>query len=510
MLLAALYALVVLCLSLYGFHSLILALLYLYHRKRSAKHIQGCLPPNEADLPTVTVQVPIYNELYVVERVIDAVAALEYPRERLQIQILDDSTDATTALAYARAAFHSAQGIDIEVLRRPTRQGFKAGALAWGLAQARGEYIAIFDADFCPRPDFLLQTIPYFLTRPRLGVLQTRWSHLNAGYSLLTSAQALAIDGHFVVEQAGRNLAGLLTSFNGAGGVWRRRCIEESGGWQDDTLCEDLDLSYRAQLAGWECLYLPSVDVPAELPPQMAAFKLQQARWAQGSMQVLRKLGGDLLRNRRLKWPQKVMGLLHLSNYLPFPLVVLALMLSLPLLLVPESQRIPLDWLGLAFLGPLLVYSISQQQLYRRWWLRMLVFPLLVVIGIGLAWSNTRAVLQGLKGRRSTFARTPKFCLEAKGTHWTESPYALPLSSSITGEIALMLYGLAALWVARVTGEEGMLPILWLYVIAFGAVAGLELAQTIASRAATHSPHAAPPRTPDGSVQCSEGVYAAR
>ncbi len=509
MLLAASYALVVLGLSLYGFHSLILALLYLYHRQRSANPTQLNLSPDEAALPPVTVQVPIYNELHVVERVIDAVAALEYPRERLQIQILDDSTDATTVLAHARAAFYRAQGIDIEVLRRPTRQGFKAGALAWGLTQARGEYIAIFDADFCPRPDFLLRTIPYFLARPRLGVLQTRWSHLNAGYSLLTGAQALAIDGHFVVEQAGRNLAGMLTSFNGAGGVWRRRCIEESGGWQDDTLCEDLDLSYRAQLAGWGCLYLPSVDVPAELPPQIAAFKLQQARWAQGSMQVLRKLGGAVLHSRRLNWPQKVMGLLHLSNYLPFPLIVVALMLSLPLLLVPESQRFSLDWLGLAFLGPLLVYSISQQQLYRRWWRRILVFPLLVVIGIGLAWNNTRAVLRGLMGRRGTFVRTPKFCLEVKGKHWAGSPYALPLSSSITGEIALMLYGLAAIWVARMTGEEGMLPILWLYVIAFGTVAGLEIAQAVASKVTARLPHAAPPRTPDSSVQRSRGIYAA-
>jgi len=508
-LLAASYALVVLCLSLYGFHSLTLALLYLYHRKRSANPTQLNLPPDEAALPPVTVQVPIYNELHVVERVIDAVAALEYPRERLQIQILDDSTDTTTLLAYAQAAFYRAQGIDIEVLRRPTRQGFKAGALAWGLARARGEYIAIFDADFCPRPDFLLRTIPYFLANPRLGVLQTRWSHLNAGYSLLTSVQALAIDGHFVVEQTGRNLAGLLTSFNGAGGVWRRRCIEESGGWQDDTLCEDLDLSYRAQLAGWECFYLPSVDVPAELPPQIAAFKLQQARWAQGSMQVLRKLGGAILRSRRLKWPQKVMGLLHLSNYLPFPLIVLALVLSLPLLLVPESRRFSLDWLGLAFLGPLLVYSISQQQLYRRWWLRMLVFPLLVVIGLGLAWSNTRAVLQGLAGRRGTFVRTPKFCLEVKGKHWAGSPYALPLNSGIIGEIALMLYGLAAIWVAHMTGEEGMLPILWLYVIAFGTVAGLEIAQAVVSRLTARLPHAAPPRTPDSSVQRSGGIYAA-
>ncbi|MCX7681937.1 MAG: glycosyltransferase family 2 protein, partial [Anaerolineae bacterium] len=499
MLLALLYALVVVCLSLYGFHSLVLAVLCLAHRKRAALLSQPSPPVDEETLPLVTVQVPLYNELYVVERVIDAVAALEYPRERLQIQILDDSTDATTALASARADHYRKQGIDITVLRRPTRQGFKAGALAWGLSQARGEYIAIFDADFCPRPDFLLRTIPHFIARPRLGMVQTRWSHLNAEYSLLTRAQALAIDGHFMVEQTGRNCAGLLTSFNGAAGVWRRRCIEEAGGWQDDTLCEDLDLSYRAQLAGWECLYLPSVDTPAELPPQIAAFKLQQARWAQGAMQVLRKLGGEILRSRRLKWPQKVMGLLHLSNYLPFPLIVLALVLSLPLLLVPESRRFALDGLGLAFLGPLLVYTISQKRLYSRWWLNMLVFPLLTLIGIGIAWSNAKAVWRGLTGQGGIFARTPKFRLEGKEGSWSRNCYSLPLSDSVAGEIALMCYAVTAVIVARATGQEGMLPVLWLYAIAFGTVAGLEIMQAIVYK--TASQHAAPPKMPDGSLR---------
>lgn len=508
MLLAVLYALIVTCLSVYGFHSLALAILYLTHRKRAATLSQTVPPLDEAALPSVTVQVPLYNEMYVVERVIDAVAALEYPRERIQIQILDDSTDATTKLALARADFYARQGIDITVLRRPARQGFKAGALAWGLTQAKGEYIAIFDADFCPRPDFLLRTIPHFIARPRLGMVQTRWSHLNATHSLLTRAQALALDGHFVVEQAGRNFAGLLTSFNGAAGVWRRRCIEEAGGWQDDTLCEDLDLSYRAQLAGWECLYLPSVDAPAELPPQIAAFKLQQARWAQGSIQVLRKLGGATLRSRRLKWTQKVMGLLHLSNYLPFPLILLALLLSLPLLLVSEPQRFTPDWVGLAFLGPLLVYSLSQKQLYRRWWLNMLVFPLLVLIGIGIAWNNTKGVWRGLVGQKDEFARTPKFRLEGKGEHRINNCYALPLSDSVVGEIALMFYALIAVMVARITGQKELLPILWLHVISFGTVAGLEIVQTAAYKATSR--HAVPPQMPDSSFRRNGRAHVAQ
>jgi cellulose synthase/poly-beta-1,6-N-acetylglucosamine synthase-like glycosyltransferase len=357
--LAFIHALVVLWLAIYGLNSLILAFLYLRHRR-------AVVPAPSADwsvLPPVTVQVPVYNELHVVERAIDGVAALDYPRDRLQIQILDDSTDETTRLARARTALHRERGVDITVLRRPDRGGFKAGALAWGLSQARGEYVAIFDADFCPHPDFLLRTIPHFLARPRLGMVQTRWSYLNADYSPLTRAQALALDGHFVVEQAGRHRSGLLVSFNGAAGVWRRRCIEEAGGWQADTLCEDLDLSYRAQLAGWECLYLPAVDAPAEVPPQIAAFKRQQSRWAQGSVQALRKLAGSILRSRRLRWGQKGMALVHLSSYLAHPLMVVFLLASLPTLLMPDSALLPLGSLGLMCLGPLLVYVVSQQQL---------------------------------------------------------------------------------------------------------------------------------------------------
>jgi cellulose synthase/poly-beta-1,6-N-acetylglucosamine synthase-like glycosyltransferase len=276
---APLYALVALWLAIYGLNSFILALFYLRYRHARVP----ILPVDWSALPAVTVQVPVYNERHVIERVIDAVAVLDYPRDRLHIQILDDSTDETTQLAQTRAAMYREQGVDIVVLRRPHREGFKAGALAAGLCQTCGEYVAIFDADFRPHPDFLLQTIPHFLAHPRLGLIQTRWSCLNADYSLFTRAQVLALDGYFIVEQTGRQRAGLLVGFNGASGVWRRRCIQESGGWQSDTLCEDLDLSYRAQLAGWECLYLPEVDAPAEVPPQIAAFKQQQARWAQGS-----------------------------------------------------------------------------------------------------------------------------------------------------------------------------------------------------------------------------------
>ena len=475
-LLALVYALTALCLAIYGLNSFILSFLYLRHRRTVAPTPS----PNRTTLPTVTVQVPVYNELHVVERVIDSVAALDYPRARLQIQILDDSTDDTTRLARARASLHRARGIEIAVLRRPERGGFKAGALAWGLTQARGEYVAIFDADFCPHPDFLLQTIPHFSAHPRLGMVQTRWSYLNSDYSPLTRAQTLALDGHFVVEQNGRNRAGLLMSFNGAGGVWRRGCIEEAGGWTADTLCEDLDLSYRAQLAGWECLYLPQVTAPAEVPPQIAAFKRQQSRWAQGSVQTLRKLIGPILRSQRLGWGQKGMALLHLSSYLAHALMVLLLLASLPLLLMPDAVQLPLSGLGLMCLGPPLVYAISQRELYPDWKRRMQAFPLLMLVGIGIAWANTLAVWRGLTRWGGTFARTPKFRLEGQNDHWADSDYRLQADGSTIGEVALALYALATAFAAYVTGNQGMIPFLLLYAAAFGTVAGVGLAQTVA------------------------------
>lgn len=477
------HALTVLWLAVYGLNSFVLTFLYLRHRLV----VVPTPPIDRSALPPVTVQVPLYNEFHVVERVIDAVAALDYPRDRLQIQILDDSTDETTRLARARMAFHRQRGVDIAVLRRPDRNGFKAGALAWGLSHAngeyavKGEYVAIFDADFCPYPDFLLRTVPHFLARPRLGMVQTRWSYLNADYSSLTRAQVLALDGHFVVEQAGRHRSGLLMSFNGAGGVWRRRCIEEAGGWQADTLCEDLDLSYRAQLTGWECLYLSSVDVLTEATPQIAAFKRQQSRWAQGSVQTLRKLAGPILRSRRLGWGQKGMALVHLSSYLAHALMVLLLLVSLPLLLMPDSVQLSLNGLGLVCLGPPLLYAISQQQLYPDWGKRMRALPLLALIGIGIAWENTQAVWRGLTRWGGTFARTPKFRLEGRTGRWTDSDYRLRADGSTVGEVVLALYALITAFVAYVTGDYGMIPFSLLYAVAFGTVAGMGLMQTFAN-----------------------------
>ena len=471
--LAFVHALAALWLAVYGLNSFILALLYLRYRRVA----DPSLPLDAQPAPFVTIQVPVYNERHVIERVIDAVAKLSYPRERFEVQILDDSDDDTTQLAQARAALHRARGLDIRVLRRPTRDGYKAGALAWGLCKARGEFVAIFDADFCPHPDFLSETIPHFLTHPDLGVVQARWSYLNAAYSPVTRAQALALDGHFAVEQVGRCRSALLMNFNGAGGVWRRRCIEQAGGWRADTVCEDLDLSYRAQMAGWECLFLPGVDVPTELPPQITAFKRQQSRWAQGSAQCLRQAAGPLLRHQRLSWWQKMMALVHLSSYLAHPLMVILLIASLPLLLLPASAQIPLGGLGLMYLGPPLVYVLSQRQLYADWKRRLVAFPVLAAMGIGVAWCNTKAVWRGLTRWGGTFARTPKFQLEGQAGQWSASQYRLRAGGGTIGEIALALYATITAVVALITGHYGVLPNALLYAVAFGAVAVMELAQ---------------------------------
>lgn len=470
------HALIALWLAAYGLNSLILAFLYVCHRSHADP-----VSANGSALPFVTVQVPTYNERHVVERVIDAVAALDYPRHKLQIQILDDSTDETTRLARERAALHRDRGVDITVLQRPNRQGFKAGALAWGLEQARGECIAIFDADFCPHPDFLLRTAPHFVNRPRLGLVQARWAHLNADYSPLTRAQAMAFDGHFVVEQTGRNRSGLLMNFNGTAGVWRADCIEDCGGWQDDTLSEDLDLSYRAQLAGWKTLYLPDVGAPAELPPQMAAFKRQQSRWTQGSVQTLRKLLPPILSSERLTTAQKLMGLTHLSSYLAHGLMVSHLLISLPLLLF-AAEPFSLGGLGLLGLGPPLTYVLSQRYLYPDWGRRLRTLPLLILVGIGIAWNNTRAIWRGLTSWGGTFARTPKFRLEGHIGDWANSVYKLGLSDSFLGEVALTIYALTAALLAHVTGRYGMLPFLLLYAASFGTVAGMEWVQIVARR----------------------------
>jgi cellulose synthase/poly-beta-1,6-N-acetylglucosamine synthase-like glycosyltransferase len=455
-LILGLYTLAVLLLAVFGVN-LALALLaaVLYRRP---------LPPAEPPQcwPVVLVQVPLYNERYVVERAIDAVAALDYPSDRLLVQILDDSTDDTPALARARVACQRARGVAITHLRRATRAGYKAGALAAGLAAAgpAPEFVAVFDADFAPPRDFLRRIVPDFLSDSRLGLVQARWEHINPQQNALTQAQALALDSYFTVEQVARSRAGWLLNFNGSAGVWRRACIEDAGDWQGDTLAEDLDLSYRAQLRGWRLAYRIEVAAPAELPLGILGVKRQQFRWAKGSFQVLRKLGRELLA-APLSLPRKLLGFLHLAGYLPQPLVVLSLLLSLPVVLI---ERLPFDlemlgWLGLT---PVLAALWGQWHL-RRGAARLGAYPLAALGMIGLAFSNTRAFFEALTGQRSEFQRTPKTA-EAR-----EAGYAVPLDWTTWGELLLAAY---ALFTAVIALERlpALAPVLFLYAASFGAV----------------------------------------
>lgn len=477
MLLQVMSAAMALMLAVYGVQAFILTYLYLRHR---AEH------PAPADMterawPKLVVQLPVFNERHVVERLIDAAAALDYPADRLEIQVLDDSIDDTTALAEARAAHHRAQGVNITVHHRSDRSGFKAGALAWGFTQADAEFLAVFDADFAPRPDFLRRVIPHLVARPDVGMVQTRWAHLNEAYSPLTRAQSLALDAHFVVEQTGRNRSGLLINFNGSGGVWRRTCIEDAGGWQADTMTEDMDLSYRAQLAGWHALYLPDVEAPAELPPQIDAFKRQQARWAQGSTQCLRKLGRPILASD-LHARQKLAALLHIAAYVTHPLMIGVLLLTPLLIWFGQTLQVPLAAFVLISAAPPVLYTVAQMALHTDWPRRMLYLPVIVLVGMGIAWSTSRAVWQGWTRWGGTFARTPKFHIEGRQGDWADSAYRLRPDWTLAGEVALACYALAGVALAWFRDSHGAIPFLALYAGSFGLVAVLGIVQGLRRR----------------------------
>lgn len=445
---------------------ILLALWLLKHREAVS------LPAVDEDKwPTVVVQLPIYNEAAVAGRLLDAVAAMDYPHDRLCVQVLDDSDDCTTEVIAQLCERYTT--LRVEHTRRATRADYKAGALAYGLERTQAEFVAIFDADFVPPPDFLRRTVPYFLADERLGIIQTRWAHLNAAQNLITRSQALGIDGHFVIEQVARSRGGLLASFNGTGGVWRAAAIHEAGGWSGESMAEDLDLSYRAQLRGWGYLYLPDVAVPAELPPQIAAYKRQQARWAKGTTQNLRRLGGEVWRSARLNTAQKVMALLHLSQYLPQLLLLVMVLLTPVLMWQGVLDRLPLVSLGAVSLAAPLMYALSQQQLYRKWGWRLAAFPLLLVIGSGVIFSNSVAVVNGLWVRGGVFQRTPKFSEQP----WHDSAYALYPDWKTGVEILLALYTGAAA-VSALSMMPGIAPFLLLQALGFGSVAGWGLLES--------------------------------
>jgi cellulose synthase/poly-beta-1,6-N-acetylglucosamine synthase-like glycosyltransferase len=478
-LIALLYAVAAFGLAAYGMNALFLTALFL---RRRARPLPGRV--ERENLPAVTVQLPIYNEKYVATRVINAVCALDYPRDLLQVQVLDDSTDETVELVRHTVRRWRRRGLDVQHVRRGHREGYKAGALVHGLQRASGEFIAVFDADFVPERDWLTRSIAHYLAprTERLGLVQTRWSHLNPDESPLARAQALALDGHFGVEQAARMAGGLLFNFNGTAGLWRRSCIEEAGGWSGATVSEDLDLSYRAQLMGWQLHYDSSIAAPAEIPSRITAYKRQQFRWAKGSIQVARLLAGRVLLARLTPF-QKVQAVLHLTGYLVHPLMVVLLLLTVPLLAWGwparfATQQQLLAWLSVASLGAPLLYGVAQRSLYGAGWtLRYRWMPLLALLGSGVALSNTWAVLQGLFGRPGgEFQRTPKYG-EADQAVTRQRSYHIPVGWSTVGELLLAGYALLGCIVAALQEQWFAIPFLCLYMCAFGWVAALSLWQ---------------------------------
>jgi len=409
------YFVVLILLASYGLHRYVLV--YLYYRNRK-NHTSEPATRFE-DLPRVTVQLPMFNEQFVAERLIESVCKLKYPREKLDIQVLDDSTDETVEVVRNLVERYAALGHPITYHHRANRGGFKAGALAEGMKTSKGEFIAIFDADFTPPEEFLLKVIHHF-TDPKIGMVQTRWTHINRNYSFLTEVEAILLDGHFVLEHSGRARSGVFFNFNGTAGMWRRRAIEEAGGWQHDTLTEDTDLSYRAQLKGWKFIYLQEVECPAELPVEMTAFKTQQARWAKGLIQTAKKILPRVMKSDA-PLHAKIEAWYHLTANLSYPLMVVLSVLLLPAMIIRFYQ----GWFQMLYIDlPLFMastfsissfYLVSQRELFPKTWPRALLYlPFLMALGIGLTITNTKAVLEALIGQQSPFARTPKYGVETK------------------------------------------------------------------------------------------------
>ena len=403
-------------LFIFGSHGFIM--LY-YHKKYKA--VKNIPIENMKFNSMVTIQLPLYNELYVVERLINAICAIDYPKELMEIQVLDDSTDETVNLAARIVEEKQKEGFNIFHIRRNSRKGFKAGALKEGMKTAKGDYIAIFDADFIPNKNFLKKTLSFF-NDDNVGMVQTRWEHLNGDYSLLTKAQALALDGHFVIEQSVRNKAGFFINFNGTGGVWKRKCIEDSGNWHDDTLTEDLDLSYRAQLNGWKFIFLKDFTSPAELPSEINALKNQQFRWTKGAIETAKKIL-PLVWKSNVPLRVKLQSTFHLTNNMVFPFILLAAILNVPLIFIKnsgshEAYFAILSLFVLAFVSSFLFYLYSQKDVRRDWRKKIVLFPLFMAGSMGFAVNNSRAVMEGLLNRKSEFVRTPKFRVETNRDSW--------------------------------------------------------------------------------------------
>jgi cellulose synthase/poly-beta-1,6-N-acetylglucosamine synthase-like glycosyltransferase len=472
------YFVVLILLAGYGIHRYILVYLYYKHKDKRTIAPPALFP----ELPRITVQLPIFNEQYVVERLLDAVCKLQYPREKLDIQVLDDSTDETAGVARDLVQRFAALGNPITYHHRTNRAGFKAGALAEGLKSAKGEFVAIFDADFTPPEDFLLRTVHHF-TDPKIGMVQTRWTHINRSYSVLTQVEAILLDGHFVLEHSGRARTGLFFNFNGTAGVWRRNTIDEAGGWQHDTLTEDTDLSYRAQLKGWKFIYLQDVECPAELPVEMTAFKTQQARWAKGLIQTGKKILPRVLRSDA-SLHTKIEAWYHLTANISYPLMIVLSTLLLPAMIIRFYQ----GWFQMLYIDlPLFMastfsissfYLVSQKELFPRSWPKALLYlPLLMALGIGLTITNTKAVIEALIGKETAFARTPKYRVETKKDKVGTTKYRRRLGWVPWVELLIGTYFAITVYYAVENENYITVPFLLLFVFGYWCTGLMSLLQ---------------------------------
>ena len=486
------YFIVMIILAFYGMHRYQLVWLYYRNKRKAAHSTEPAARFQEGQLPFVTIQLPMFNEQFVVDRLIDACCRIEYPRDRFEIQVLDDSTDETKDVAAGVVARY-ATGADgmapqpIRYLHRTNRYGYKAGALEEGLKSAKGDLIAIFDADFVPPPDWLLRVVHHF-AEPGVGMVQTRWTHLNRNYSFLTQVEAILLDGHFVLEHGGRSRAGVFFNFNGTAGMWRRTAIEEAGGWQHDTLTEDTDLSYRAQLKGWTFKYLQDVECPAELPIEMTAFKTQQARWAKGLIQTSKKILPQVFRSNA-PFHTKLEAWYHLTANISYPLMIVLSTLLMPAMIIRSWQG-PLQMLLIDL--PLFLastasvssfYMVSQKELYpKSWWKTVIYLPFLMAMGTGLAITNTKAVMEALFGIKSAFARTPKYRVQKKGEKSEAKKYRKRLGIIPWIELMIGCYFAWTVWYAVSTENYFTVPFLLLFVLGYWYTGLLSLTQGLFER----------------------------
>jgi cellulose synthase/poly-beta-1,6-N-acetylglucosamine synthase-like glycosyltransferase len=458
-------------------------MVYLYYKHKKDKPV---LAGQLDKLPRVTIQLPIYNELYVVRRLIAASCNIDYPRELFDIQVLDDSTDETAAAARECVQEFQEKGFDIHYVERLNRVGYKGGALQNGLTSAKGEFIAVFDADFVPQRYILQKTIHYFHDKS-VGMVQTRWSYLNRDYSFLTKIQAIMLDGHFVIEHAARNWSGRFFNFNGTAGIWRKAAIETAGGWQNDTLTEDLDLSYRSQLKGWKFVFLKDELSPSEIPVEINGFKNQQNRWAKGSIQTAKKLLPKILKSD-LPLKVKVEAFFHLTNNISY-----LLMLLLSVLIYPSMvARINIGWfrmivtdvpfLLIATVGISFFYICSQKESCKNWKSRLLYLPMLMSLGIGLSVNNSRAVLEALFNKKTEFTRTPKYKIEAKKDRWLNKKYKGEINALVIIELLLGCYFSFNIYFAIVNKIYVSIPFLMIFQMGFFYVAFLSIFQVILKR----------------------------